>query len=959
VAGPIVGRDSELATIEESLSARANGLQVLLIEGEPGIGKTTIWQAGIDRAAELGYHVLSCQAAQAEIRMSFAGLGDLFADVEPDAIASLPPPQRLAIDRALLRAEAGPRPPPPQAIGVGVVGVMAALGRQGPVLIAIDDVQWLDRPTVTTLAFAFRRLEAQPVVVLATVRAGDPHGWSESFDRVPSELLRRLWLGPLSLGALYEILRPRFGKVLTRPVLGSIESASRGNPFYAIELARAIEAESPRSGIGLPIPADTRELHARRLRRLPRRTRDELLKASAQVLPTIETVDADMLQPAADAEIVRIHPDGRVEFAHPLFATAVYGAAPEAERRRIHRELASISRGIEEQARHLSLASDGHGRELADLLDRASEHALARGAPEVAADLAEQAARRTPDASPDLVWDRLLRASRHSLKAGDPVRARALGEEVAYAVPSGPVRARALYLLAEERVMEGPASAIKLLEEAIATVDSDVALEADLETSMGWMLVAAFQLQSADEHLTRAAELADRVGEQDLLSQALAVRELASLLLGRGVNDDAIERALALEAPDHEVPFQRRPSLIRALVFNYIGRLERAQVLLAALREQLLARGDEGDLAHVLVHQGVTSLLAGDLAGAEEHVGHAMRIATLTGQDLLYAFALALRAVLQVIRGDPGRARADATEALERSDRLGWQHGVNQSRYALAMVAMAEENPSAAVTWLDPVIAQVEAVGIYEWVIAMSIPDAIEALIAIGDTTRAARLIEGLEALGRKHDRPWALALSGRSRAILSAAAGDLAQAQAAAEGAVIEHERLPMPLELGRTLFVLGQLQRRRGQRRAARETLRRAETTFEGIGARLWADRTRAEAQRIGVRRTPVELTTNERVIAELAASGLTNREIAARTFMSRRTVEANLSRAYGKLGVRSRTELARSFPVPRLPTPRVPAPPDPGSIHVEMTDARPNHTCLGSPSSRRDRKADPAEA
>jgi len=209
---------------------------------------------------------------------------------------------------------------------------------------------------------------------------------------------------------------------------------------------------------------------------------------------------------------------------------------------------------------------------------------------------------------------------------------------------------------------------------------------------------------------------------------------------------------------------------------------------------------------------------------------------------------------------------------------------------------------------LDPVVQQVEAVGVYEWMFAMSIPDAIEALIATGDHVRAARLTENLEDLGRTHDRPWALAMSGRCRALLHAADGELGEAQATAERALVEHERLPMPLELGRTLLVLGQLQRRRGERRAARETLQRAESTFDGIGATIWAERTRAEARRIGVRRAPTHLTDNERRVAELAAGGLTNREIAARLFISRRTVEANLSRAYSKLGVRTRTELAR---------------------------------------------------
>jgi DNA-binding CsgD family transcriptional regulator len=907
VAGPIVGRDAELATIARMLAGNPDGLQVLLIEGEPGIGKTTAWQAGIEQARQLGFVILSCRAAQAETRMSFAALGDILAHVEPDAFAALPPPQRLAIDRALLRAEAGPTPPPPHAIGTAIVALMAELAGHGPVLLAIDDVQWLDKPTVTVLAFAMRRLEAHPVTVLATARAGDPHGWSASFDRVASERTRRVRLGPLSLGALYEVLRPRLGQTLTRPLLGSIESASRGNPFYALELARAVEEARPGSNVGLPVPDDTSELLARRLQRLPQRTREELLKTSALTHPTARTVEIVNLEPAVDAEIIRIHGDGSVEFAHPLFAAAVYGAASREARQRLHRQLASISADIEEQARHLSLASDAPNGDLAKLLDQASEHALLRGAPEVTADLVEHAARRTPGDAPEARWDRLLRAARHSLKSGDPTRARAIAEEVSEAAPDGRIRARALALRAEERSMEGPAGAIGLLEEAIAAVGDDMALDAEFETSLGFILLAAFQLLAAEEHLARAVDLAARVGDDNLLSQAIALRELASLLLGRGVDDAALDRALALEVPDHEVPFHQRPSLVVALVLEYTGRLDRARALLDLLLERLVARGDEGDLAHVYIHQGVVAWLAGDFEAAEAHAADALRMATLTGQELMWAFATSLRAVIRAWRADLSGSRADGLDALELSEHLGWPPGVTQSRWALAIVALSEDDPAAAVAWLDPVVAQVEAIGVYEWVVAMAIPDAIEAQIGTGDMIRAGRLTDALEALGERLDRPWALALSGRCRALIWAATGALDQAQAAAERALIDHERLPNPIELGRTLLVLGQLRRRRGERRSARETLRRAESIFEASGTPLWADKARVEAHRIGVRRAPTELTANEQMVAELAIGGMTNREIAARTFMSRRTVEANLSRAYTKLGVRSRTELA----------------------------------------------------
>jgi DNA-binding CsgD family transcriptional regulator len=192
----------------------------------------------------------------------------------------------------------------------------------------------------------------------------------------------------------------------------------------------------------------------------------------------------------------------------------------------------------------------------------------------------------------------------------------------------------------------------------------------------------------------------------------------------------------------------------------------------------------------------------------------------------------------------------------------------------------------------------------------MGVPDSVEALVATGDIDRARRLTDALERCGRTYDRPWALATSGRCRALLLASAGDLDAAAAAAERALIDHERLPMPFELARTLLVQGQILRRRGQRRAARDALGRALTIFQEIGAPFWADMARNEIARIGVRRAPTQLTENEERVAHLAAAGHTNAEIAARLFMSRRTVEANLARAYTKLGIGSRAELGAAM-------------------------------------------------
>jgi DNA-binding CsgD family transcriptional regulator len=913
MADSVAGRASELATVSEVLSAARDGLRLLVIEGEPGIGKTTVWREAIAQADRHGYRILSCRPAHAETRLSFAGLGDLLAPVEQEAFAVLPEPQRRGLEVALLRLEARGAAPNPRAIGTGVVSLVSALSATDPVLVALDDVQWLDRPTTRALEFALRRLESAPVAIVATLRVDDRGGTVALLPAVDASRVCRIRLGPLSHGALYELLRGQLGRALTRPLLGAIERASRGNPFYALEIARALDPERlPASGETLPVPDDMHELLARRLRRLPRRTRDELLKASALAEATVAFVDAASLEPAVQAGVASVRSDGRVQFSHPLFASTIYAGVSRERRRQLHGELGALVTDVEERARHLALAAGAPDARLAETLDRAAQHAHARGAPEVAAELEEQATARTPAQLTEARWERCLRAARHHFKAGDRPRARALAEEVIAASPPPPLRAEALHLLAEERGIDGPSAAIPLLEEALTCVGDDAGLAAQLETSLGFATSVALDLAGAVPHLDRAVDLAEAANEDALLAEATAMRALSRFLLGLGADEEALQRALALEDPDREVPFQRRPSLIVAQIYEFTGRIGLARRLLVGLRERIVARGEEGDLPLVLVHLAETSRLAGHLDGAEREADDALRVATLTGEEIFCAFALMVRATVRALRGDVGGSRADAAEALAISERIGWWWGENQTRGAQAFLALSEGHPQAAVDALEPVIAAVDSMGVYEYPVAMWLPDAIEAFVAIGELEHAARLTGALADWGRAMDRPWARAVSARGRALLEAANGELECARIAAEQALVEHERLPMPFELGRTLFVLGQVQRRRGERRAARASLQRALTAFDELGAPLWAEKTRAEARRIGLRRAPAELTENELLVARLAASGLTNRQIADRIFVSRRTVEANLARAYRKLGIRSRAELVATMAV-----------------------------------------------
>jgi DNA-binding CsgD family transcriptional regulator len=910
----VVGREAELEAIAQLLDPAAAGPQpddagrrVLVLEGEAGIGKTTLWREGKKLAVGRGFRVLSCRGSPTETTLSFAALADLLAPVEPDAYEALPGPQRRALDAALLRADTDERAPDPRAIGTAVVSVLGALASDTPVLLALDDVQWLDPPSTRALAFALRRLDSEPVAALGTRRLDEQPSPDRLFSEVPPERIRRLRLGPLSRGALYQVLSARLDKSPARPLLGRIEAASGGNPFYALEIARALEIDGPPAfGEALPVPDDLRDLLLGRLRRLPEPTRDELLRLSALAQPTAALIDLRLLEPAEEAGVAVVRNDGRVEFAHPLFANAVYTDAPHERLRKLHEELAERVSDIEERARHLSLAATGPDPGVAAALDEAADQARRRGAPDVAAELAEQAAERTPAGNVELRNERLLRAAGHHLKAGDRDRAEALGKHVAAAPVAPPIRVRALHLLAEAAMQEPPA-ARSLLEDALGHAIDDAGLEAQLETSLGLVFSAQFDPENALLHLGRAVELAEVAEDDALVAEATALRTLANFVFGGGLDEEELDRALALEDHDRDLRFQLRPSFNAAQAYMFVGRIDEARALLVGLRERILARGDENDLAWVLGQLAAAHWLAGEPDAADRTADEALDAAELANQELFRALALISRAMARATRGDGTASRVDADEALSISERAGWPHGVAEARWAQAFASLCDGDAAAAVATLEPVLEGVEAFGVYEWPLAMSVPDAIEALVLTGDLERADRLTNALGEWGRRFDRPWALALSGRSRALVAAATGDLESAQAAAAHALVEHQRLGFPFELARTQLVLGQIQRRRRHERDARTSLRAALATFEQIGAPAWAARAEAELARVPVRRVAAEdLTSTEERVAELAAAGHTNREVAGLLFISPKTVEAHLTRAYRKLGVHSRAEL-----------------------------------------------------
>ena len=407
-AGAVIGRDGELDFVEGFLDEIGGGPTALVLLGEPGIGKTILWQVGVDAARSRFECVLTCRAVEAEAALSFAGLSELFGDALVDVGDSLLPPRRRSLEVALLLAEPGEGPPDQLAIVLAVHDLLGVLAERGPVLLAVDDAQWLDPASVGILEVALKRLHDDPVGLLVTVRRSKGGAIPLGLERsLPEERLTSLSVGPLSLGALHRLLSKRLGLELTRSELARLQDVSGGNPYFALELGREL-VRTPATlaaGRSLRVPESLRELLGGRLAQLPADVADVLLEVSALARPTVELVAAahgdlelvrDAISVADREEIVELD-DSRVRFAHPLLASICYERAPVWKRRAVHRALAAVVTDLEERARHLALAAEGPDVAVASELDRAAEQAAGRGATAAAADLCELAAGLTGD----------------------------------------------------------------------------------------------------------------------------------------------------------------------------------------------------------------------------------------------------------------------------------------------------------------------------------------------------------------------------------------------------------------------------------------------------------------------------------------------------------------------------------------------------------------------------------
>lgn len=904
----LVGREQELAHAQDFLGAARGRFSVHLLAGEAGIGKTAVFDEIVRRARADGVLVLQCRAVQAEAKLTLSAVADLLEPVSASAIESLPGPQRRALDVALLRADPGDEPIADRVLATAVRSVLVELSATRPVLVAIDDLQWLDAASVAVLGYVLRRLVDEPIGLLAALRLGETARLRIDEVVGPSTVTREV-IGPLKVAAIHHVIRGHLGESFSRPTLVRVHEASAGNPLFALEIARLLrDVGNVSPGQPLPVPRDVESLVRKRVTGLPRRTRDVLLAAAALGNPRTDLVSKavglavdEELDPAARRGIASLV-DNVVQFRHPLFGAVLYASMPARERRRLHGRLAAVVADQEERARHLALAVHGRDEATAAIVHAAGRMASIRGSPAAAVELMELAmAIGEPD--PETASTRIFDLAENLAFVGDNIRAGQLLEGVDpwLGWPPG-LHGRALDLILEvEYWTNGFGPELERIGDRLLGGPLPPNVRAQLHASLAGY--SDHNLPRALEHADAALALLRTLGDEaDPLveSTAIALRVRNRFILGHGFDRHEMRQALELE--DRVPSAQRgleRPSDAFGQWVKYADEVDEARRFLESALERDIAVGKEKGSLSRFQHLALTECLAGDFDLAREHALRACELHDLQDHNIL-GYAYPILAIVQAHQGD-----VDGVHAVDQMYRQ--QGPPIHLLVALGLLELSLGHDRVAFDHYARALEVVDAAGLREPGIHRVHANAAEAAVGIGNLDRAAGLATYLEEHGRRTGHRWSLATGARSRALLLAANGDVQGSLAACELAMNWQEGLPMPFERARTLLIKGVIERRARLRNRSRESLVAAHESFDRMGARIWAERARQELVRIGLRRSHGdELTEGERRCAELAATGMTNREVAGALFISPKTVEANLAHAYRKLGVGSRAEL-----------------------------------------------------
>lgn len=903
----VVGREAELAHVADFVT-RGGSERGLTIVGEPGIGKTTVWEAGVAGAAESGAKVLTARPTEPELQLSFVALADMLEDVGVAELDNIPPPQLHALEVALLRAEPGAAPPEPHAVAAGFTRVLRRLSEVDSVVVAIDDVPWLDRASQDALAFAARRVRGRAIRFLFTRRSGTGSTVESAFG--PGGL-ERIDLGALSLGAIRSLLANRLGLNPPRRVLLRLFDLSQGSPLVALELGRMLaERGLPDVGQELPLPELVDTVFSHRVALLAEPVRRALLALALSGGLTRVQVEG-LVGPLELEDAVRdglLVVDGsRVRPFHPLLAAAVRRSSSAEERAGLHLELADTIDDEALRARHVALAATNPDDALAERIDAAAAKAIARGGVHDAIELAAQALRLSPGASPRRE-ERLLTLVRYLKVGGEQPRVREILEARLPELPSGTARARTLLLLSDsgERLSEMEA----YVDRALVECGDDPELRS---IGLGmkaliYGIVRYEQLSQAEAWAQEALELS-RSASVDARQRALHASAWISVMRGRAI--DGLEAGLPAATASLYESEIGRPAGIRLMVR---GNIDESRAVFERLRLLAAERGEA--LSASIMHRQLCEieLRAGDVRAAERHLEEWDEWTLPDDPHERVVGPARCRALLEAIRGRPDEARMWTQRAVAAAKSIENFREETEAHRAAGLADLFSRDAASAVEELRSLWEHGLREGVADPGVIPVAPDLVEALVELGELEAARGVTETLSRLAEEQTHPWALAGTKRCGALIrlggldesTAAEGDLAEA-------ADEYERLGLHFDAARSLLILGRLQRRHRRWARARASLERAARIFERLGASGWAYDTRGDLARVGGRRPVPQgaLTRMERAVAELAARGHSNKTIAAELYVTVHTVEKHLSHVYAKLGVRSRGALRDHLP------------------------------------------------
>lgn len=914
----VIGRE-ELFTAARDQLARGGSV---LLHGPAGIGKSTVLRALAGECGATARTVLRCSPTESESHLPFLALADLLGLVLDEVSDRLPAAQLTALEAALTGRGESTLQRDGLALRLAVLSALRALADTGPVLVVADDLQWLDPASAELLGFAARRLGDTPVRMLFAVRTD-----GEEYDRhlrasPPDTLAVRL--GPLSRAQMSTLLENRGYTGLPRSTVRDIHRTSGGNALFALELGRALaeNATPPRPGEPLPVPTSLRALVLNRLEMLSDQARRTLLVASAGARPTLallhaagrDDAEAETAQ-AAELGLLATEPEGpAVRFAHPMISAALYAEAPAQERRAAHAALSTAASDPIERARHLALATTGTDPEVAARLAEAAALARDRGAPSVAAQLSLLAARHTPadgTPSPDALR---LAATEDAITAGELDLARDIAREVLArtAVPAERVRA---WIAVIETAGHAMTEVDSIFPQALADAGEDPKLLALVHYQLTWRaLLVEGDFDEAREEAGYAAELAARAGDRYTELLALALKAQIETLMGHPDAPATIRRALE-EPQDPRVACHHNGagySRFRWLIMS--DQLPEARAAVTALLREVRRHGWVESEVHFLRGVAETELHSGHCGRALDLARESLRLARDTG--IGEVASAVLTSLAEAAGGEVERALTLAREAMEHAEEDGDQMYVSRALAALGHAQLVAGDTEAAVRSLRRVREVEQGLGITDPARGRWHGDLAEALVRGGEIAEAQDVIDVTREQALRLDRESVLAVLDRAQALVRAARGDRDAAVAQLTSAQDRLGKLGYGLEEARAAFALAQLRSGASGPTSYDEPAR----LFRRCRALPWLRRVEAAAAVGAVEPAPAPvvapdgldgldgLASMERQVAALVMEGATNREIAARLFISVKTVEATLTRVYRKLGIRSRVDIVR---------------------------------------------------